>query len=447
VLKPYVSTCLWVTVFLWSTHSYANNPSDCPDLRAQEPSTLAQVINRVLCANTDTRAAWQRVQTQQAQVGVAQSAYYPNVNISAGVARGGEQIGQGDSASQYSISSNWLLWDFGGRRAGLEQAKLTLSALQQSADLRSQERAIAAVQAFFQQLASQDNLTAAKASLQAAEETAKAAQRRFSLGSATKEDVLQAQTASAQALLLVIQRQGELASVQGQLATLTAYPASSSLTLQPYAQEQVQNELPNIDALTQFAINTRPDRLAQQARLAANESELDRLASQSLPSISVNASQGSRLDDFGQRDSGQIALTASMPLFTGFSLTNQRRAVRSQIDEQGIELDRIEQQIQLDVWLAWQQLNTAIARIQATQALLQAATESNRAARARYDAGLGNLLNVLNAQSNLADAMQQQAQSTYDLAAARLQLAQVSGLLVRDEYPLLPSFVIEETPP
>ena len=402
MLKPFVSTCLWVTAFLWSTHSYANNPSDCPDIQAQEQLTLAQVINRVLCANTDTRAAWQRVQTQQAQVGVAQSAYYPNVNVSAGVARTGEQIGQGDNTHQYSISSNWLLWDFGGRRAGLEQAKLTLSALQQSADLRSQERAIAAVQA---------------------------------------------QTASAQALLLVIQRQGELASVQGQLATLTAYPASTSLTLQPYAQEQVQNELPNIEALTQFAINTRPDRLAQQARLAANESELDRLASQSLPSISVNASQGSRLDDFGQRDSGQIALTASMPLFTGFSLTNQRRAVRSQIDEQGIELDRIEQQIQLDVWLAWQRLNTAIARIQATQALLQAATESNRAARARYDAGLGNLLNVLNAQSNLADAMQQQAQSTYDLAAARLQLAQISGLLVRDEYPLLPSFVIEETQP
>jgi len=67
----------------------------------------------------------------------------------------------------------------------------------------------------------------------------------------------------------------------------------------------VQNELPNIDALTQFAINTRPDRLAQQARLAANESELDRLASQSLPSISVNAIQGSRLDDSANATAGK----------------------------------------------------------------------------------------------------------------------------------------------
>ncbi len=129
VLKPFVSTCLWVIAFLWSTHSYANIPSDCPDIQTQEQLTLAQVINRVLCANTDTRAAWQRVQTQQAQVGVAQSAYYPNVNVSAGLALSGEQIGQGDNTRQYSISSNWLLWDFGGRRAGLEQAKLTLSAL------------------------------------------------------------------------------------------------------------------------------------------------------------------------------------------------------------------------------------------------------------------------------------------------------------------------------
>ncbi len=445
--KSFFLTSACVALLTWTSNIHAAAAQSCPDIQAQDNATLAQVIERVLCANTDTRAAWQRVQTQQAQVGVARSDYLPTLSVSAGLARSGEHLGQGDNTRQHSINASWLLWDFGGRRAGLEQARQTLSALQQTADLRSQERAIAAVQAFFQQLASMDNLSAAKASAQAADETAKAAERRFSLGSATKEDVLQAQTAAAQAQLLVIQRAGELASQQGQLATLAAYPASTRLTLQPYVSESVLAALPDIEALTQFAMNTRPDRLAQQARMAATESELDRLASQSLPTLNVSASQGNRVDDFGQRDSGQIALTASMPLFTGFRLSNQRRAVRSQIDEQSIELDRVEQQIQLDVWLAWQRLNTAQARIKATEALLQAASESSRAARARYDAGLGNLLNVLNAQSNLADARQQQAQSTYDLAAARLQLAQASGLLVRDEHPLLPTSVIEEIQP
>ncbi|MEL0028696.1 MAG: TolC family protein, partial [Perlucidibaca sp.] len=126
------------------------------------------------------------------------------------------------------------------------------------------------------------------------------------------------------------------------------------------------------------------------------------------------------------------ALNASLPLFTGFQQRYQKRAASAQVTQQQIELQRVEQQVSLDVWQAWQTLNTALARVGATDSLLASAQESSRAALARYRAGLGSLLNVLNAQSSLADARQQQARARYDWAAARLQLAQASGVLVRN---------------
>ncbi|MBQ0723373.1 MAG: TolC family protein, partial [Paraperlucidibaca sp.] len=77
----------------------------CPDISQDTQLTLARYVERSLCANLDTRAAWQRVQTQRAQVGAANSGYYPSLNISASSSR-----------------------DFGDRVAGTDPDQRTLSA-------------------------------------------------------------------------------------------------------------------------------------------------------------------------------------------------------------------------------------------------------------------------------------------------------------------------------
>jgi len=426
-------------------------PGDsCPDLAGQAGVSLAQLVDRALCANIDTRAAWQRVRTQTAQVGAARASYYPTLNASASQSRDLRDNTPGSDPDQtrLSLSADWLLWDFGGRRASLNQTKATLAALQASYDARSQQVALSAVQAYFQRLATGAALDAATASVSAAEETAKAARQRVIVGAGTREDELQAETALAQARLTQIQRQGELASADGQLAVVAGYPASQPVRLaDKLPAPDASATPPALDALLEQALRLRPDRLAQQRSIAAAESDLDRIAAQALPRISVSASGGESRDSNGRSDSGQVALNATLPLFTGFQQHYQQRAAQSQIEQQKLELQRIEQQVSLDVWQAWQSLGTARARVGATDSLLASAQESSRAALARYRAGLGSLLNVLNAQSSLADARQQQARARYDWAAARLQLAQASGVLVRNPENILVTQPIQEPRP
>lgn len=424
--------------------------SHCTDIASQTGITLAQLVDRALCANIDTRAAWQRTRTQTAQVGIARSAYYPSLNASASQSHGlGDQTpGSDPDQTSIGLSADWLLWDFGGRRANLNQTRETLAALQASYDARSQQVALAAVQAYYQRLATGAALEAAKASVAAAEETAKAARQRVVVGVGTREDELQAATAFAQARLVQIQRQGDLASADGQLAVVASYPANQTIHLgDNLPAPQADSAPPALDSLLEQALRLRPDRLAQQRSIAASESDLDRIAAQALPRLSVSASRGDRRNDDGSSDTGQVALNASVPLFTGFQQRNQKLAAQSQIEQQRLELQRIEQQVSLDVWQAWQALNTAQARVGATDSLLDAAQESNRAALARYRAGLGSLLNVLNAQSSLADARQQQARARYDWAAARLQLAQASGVLVRNPENILVTSSAQEPRP
>ncbi|MEO6697861.1 MAG: TolC family protein [Paraperlucidibaca sp.] len=416
-----------------ATPSAIGEPAaSCLDIRQDPQLSLGRYIERSLCANLDTRAAWQRVQTQREQVGVAKAGYYPSLSASASSSRDfGDRLA-GSDPDQRTLSANasWLLYDFGGREAGVAQAKNTLRSLQASSEASVHSLAAQAVSTWFNRLASDASVASAKASLAAAKETAEAAEKRITVGVGTREDTLQAQTALAQAQLVLIQREGELAASNGQLAVLANYSANTVLMPETTLPDPMQlGTPPALATLMQLADERRPERIAQQQQVAAAESTLDQLAAQRLPRISLNASAGDSRNSLGQREAGQVALTATLPLFTGFQQRYQERTAQGQISQQSLELDRIRQQVGLEVWLAWQQLTTARSRIDASDSLLTSASESSRAALARYRAGLGNVLNVLSAQSTLADARQQQARSRFDWASARVQLARAAGLL------------------
>lgn len=420
----------------------------CVDL-GTEPVTLAALIDRALCANVDTRSAWQRIRGQQAQVGVARAAFLPSLDASASQRRqlGDRAPGSDPDQTGVSLSASWLLWDFGGRRANLAQARQTLAALQAGLDSRSQQIAQAAIAAYFRQLAASAALQAADASVTSAAETVRAASQRLRVGLGTRAELLQAETALAQARLLQIQRAGELAAGAGALAVTAGYEADRAIRLVETLPEPARSPAPPaLATLLAEARQRHPDRLAQLASRDAAESELDRLAAQRLPQLSVSASRSNTRDSDGRIDSGQVALTATVPLFTGGRQTWQEEAARSSIALADIAIRQTEQQISLAVWQAWHGLVTTRARVDASDQLLASASEATRAALARYQAGLGDLLTLLRAQDDLADARQQQARARHDWAAARLELARASGLLIRDPDPLLSRPDQETTP-
>lgn len=407
----------------------------CADLSTTQPVTLAEYIDRSLCANPDTRAAWQRIRTQRAQVGIAEAAWYPTLNVTASQSRSfAPQLpGASPNQTRYGLTSDWLLWDFGGRGATIRQTRLTLEALQATQAATSRATALTAVQAWYARLSAAATLAAADDAVNAAEQTARAARERQQVGSGTRADLLQAETALAQARLNRIQLRGNLASADGQLAVIAGYPADRQFRLATQIPTpQDSPPVPSLDVLLAQARDTRPERQAQLLQVRAASADLDRITAQARPRLSLSTARGELIQGGLDRSAtGQVALNATLPLFTGFQQRNQEAAGASQVSQQEIELARIDRQISLDVWQAWQSLATATASLSATDALLASAQESWQAALARYQAGLGNLLTVLSAQSARADALQQQAGARYNWAAARLALAAASGILVR----------------
>ncbi|NPT62392.1 TolC family protein [Paraburkholderia elongata] len=99
------------------------------------------------------------------------------------------------------------------------------------------------------------------------------------------------------------------------------------------------------------------------------------------------------------------------------------------MEVQQYRLDEARQQVGLDVWKSYQALQTGIENVGNAAALLQIAHRSFDAAKRRYAAGVGNMLELLNAQSSLSDANRQRIQVLTDWRAARLDLAAKMGRL------------------
>jgi len=116
-------------------------------------------------------------------------------------------------------------------------------------------------------------------------------------------------------------------------------------------------------------------------------------------------------------------------LFTGFNRTYQIESAKAQLDVQRANLDQLDQSVSLDVWRAYQLLNTARVSFDSSEELLASAKQSERVAMGRYKAGVGTIIDLLNAQASHANARLQLIQAQYTWLTQKAQLAKALGRL------------------
>ncbi|MBI5891391.1 MAG: TolC family protein [Nitrosomonadales bacterium] len=412
------------------------NASRCDREKIGKPLTLADVVDLSLCNNPQTRSLWASARAQAANVGVGMAAYLPTLSAQAGAARNrsdatGSTINY--TSRSAGLSASYLLFDFGGRSATLENAKQLLVAANATRDATLQANFLTAVQSYYALLSARANADALKVAEASARESLAAAEARYQAGIATPADKLQALTALSQSRLNLITAQGNVNSTQGTLANIMGFDASQAYSLQPLpesAPDPVVEQ--DIGKLIEDARRKRPDLLAAEAQIKAAEAQLAATRAAGLPTLSLGASTGTQhITGSPNTNSSSIGVTLSVPLFTGYRDTYQNRAAELQVEGKVAARDLLANQIALDVWKAYQTLLTNSQSLLAANDLVVSAELSERMTLGRYKAGVANMsiLDVLNAQSALASARQQRVAALYNFQASRLALAQAIGQL------------------
>ncbi len=119
----------------------------------------------------------------------------------------------------------------------------------------------------------------------------------------------------------------------------------------------------------------------------------------------------------------------SIPLFSGFSRQYDVRAARFSAQAAAAQTRSVRQQVIYQVFSAYSALQTASRRVATAEDLLTSATQSGEVAQARYKAGVGTLLDLLAAQTALADARAQRVSARLEWNVSLAQLARDAGVL------------------
>ncbi|MEO8040280.1 MAG: TolC family protein [Betaproteobacteria bacterium] len=409
-----------------------DSPTCARPVTIPDPLTLLDAIELALCNNPRTRESWAAAKGSAAQVGIARGAYLPSINAT-GTLQSTDQrntvlSGRRDQATG-SLALNYLLFDFGGRDAALEQARQSLFAADWTHNATLQAVLQDAATAYFQLSANEDAVIAARTAEQSAQKSLDAARAKQKAGAATRADVLQSQTAFSQAQLTRVQADGNAASARGVLANRIGLSSDRPVHIVPPADLEARRMADaDVTLLVQAATARRPELLSADATVRAAESNIKVQEAAGKPTISAfGTGAGTNNRPGADSRSGTIGVSISIPLFTGFQSTYRIRAARELLEQQQATRDRLLNDITLDVWQAYQQLRTQSQALVTAGDLVASARESYDVALGRYKAGVGTVTDLLTAQTALANAEFQRIQARFNWNVAKITLAKAIG--------------------
>lgn len=402
--------------------------------------SLGQLVDIGLRNNPATRQAWFGARAAAAEVGSKRALYFPFIVVNGSLARQKQAAVGGrftylQTTYGPSVAASWLLFNFGGREADVQEATRSLYAADWTHNAAIQDVVLNVAQAYYQYLNAKAQVAARQASLEEVRKNLEAAQERHRAGVATIADVLQAKTQVSQVELNLQTAEGQVQIIRGALATAVGVPATV-----PVDVGELPEELPldvvkkSVDELIAKARAERPDLAAERFRALAAESHIRAAAIDGLPSLTVDASgnrtfywRSGTADPFSTNWAG--ALTLRIPVFRGFETAYQVQKAKEEAQSAHASAERTEDQVVLDVWSSYYAVQTASQRVLTARDLLASAAQSAEVAQGRYRAGVGSILDLLTAEAALADARSEEAQARSLWFLSVAQLAHATGVL------------------
>lgn len=420
-----------------------------PDLALdQHRWGLPEVVDLALRNNPATRASWAEARAAAARYGSERGAYWPTADLGGNLNRAKSTASPTSPflpvpVTTYgaSLTVEYLLFDFGGRSGAVEAARQALLAADWSHNAVLQDVILQVESAYFRYMAAKALLSAQQASFEDARAQLDAADERHSVGVATIADVLQARTAVSRAQLALDDTRGRIQTARGALAASMGLPANIPYDIGDVPENpELKKVTESVEDLIGKAVAARPDLAAARAEAESAGAHVREVQAKGWPSLTTSGSVArTAYDGYGHRsDSYSAGLFLRIPLFTGFSQTYDVMEAKAQADAAGSRMQSLEQRVIYEVWDSYFSLHTAAQRVRTVGDLLASAEQSHEVALARYKEGLGSILDLLAADSALAEARAQRVSAWLDWYTSLARLARDTGLLgLHGENPLV----------
>jgi outer membrane protein len=394
--------------------------SNAVPINPEKTYDLPELIDVAERSHPETRVAWEQARAEARAVGLSESAYYPYLAALASEDFAHELTALTTVFPANGIEENagvdlsWLLFDFGGRKAAVAEAREKLMAANVNFNATHQQIVFAVTEGFYNYNTSRQQVEAAQSTLEAAKTVDEAAKARYDTGLGTTQDVLQAEQELAQADYDLEAAGGAFNDAQVTLVNSLGVFPTAQIQVAEIPEAAVQDDLEEpLDDLIDRALSQRPDLVAKLSSLKASQAAVRKARAAYYPQISLDASGGWSKLDVNAYSSPYVGnskpvyaagLAIELPIFDGFTRRNNLQIAKSQLKAAESDLTDSRDTAVEEVMTSYIDLKTALRKQDAAEVLLAAAQTAFDASLESYKQGLGTYVDVEVAQRNLASA-------------------------------------------
>jgi outer membrane protein len=320
------------------------------------------------------------------------------------------------------------IWDFGRTRGQVRAASLAEDASTSDLGAARKDVELSVKSAYYAALAAEELVRVAVDAEKQMQDHLALAKASFEVGRRSPFDVARAEVDVAAARIALIQAESGVAQARSALAAAIGEDiGAAALALPP---QRATDDLPPQKA-ADLALAQRPELAAVDLRLGSQRAAVSAASSSWYPVVNAVGQlgwSGTNLTGLSDNRAWQVGVTVTMPLLSGgadLARVRQQQAAFAQLRSQR---ETLALQIRSEAEQAALAVSEARARQSAADVLQKQAQDNLVLAEGRYQAGVGSIIELSDAEASLTASRAQRVRAGYDLATARARLERAVGV-------------------
>ena len=407
--------------------------------------SLQEAVEHARAHHPQLRQAEGDRQEAVAGAEVARAALFPQVTATAAYQRttgnyvikpgtalpaGGAPTPSGESFNFFAagVTASVLVFDFGATYQGAQAAREQAEAQKELALLSREDVTLGAHTAYFTASATKALVAVARETFENQEKHVSQVRGFVKAGSRPAIDLAAVRADKATAEVQLINAENAYAIAKAQLAQAMGESGSARFEVGDDRLPPVKGEDGDEERLVAEAVKSRPAMLALERQLEAQRYLVGAARAAYGPQIGAS----STLTAAGTQPSQltpnwNVLVTLTAPLFQGFATSARVDQLAGALNSLLAKKDALRQQTEVEVETALLRVRAAKASGTAARDALANARERFNLAEGRYQAGVGNVIELGDAQLGLKNAAAQVVQADFGLSTARALLLWALG--------------------
>ena len=406
--------------------------------------TLEQCIQVGLEKSTNMRNARLNLAIQELRVKTARADYFPRI-FSNGVYDFSDRVDFGFEPENYNLglSGQYTIWDNGQREGGFAQAKESLNVTVNRNERIKQSLILQITEAYYDVLQYQALVEVSEQNLARAQENTQRTKDFVEAGSLIPADVATAEVREGNSRFAQLNNQNSLQIAKATLPRLLGLDPGALITVAADASYELYQQRGTIERVEisveeaiQIALDNRPEFKETQSQLNSQEWSLTLAKLQRWPRLNADVDYNVNLDDylrerenFSEFRSWSAGVSLNFTLFDGGVLGNRVRELTMQLEQARENASDLERSVALAVRQSYLNLKRGEAAVDIARTQVTNARLSLEVIQGRFDVDKAILLELLDAQTNYAQALTDEVNTFYDYKITQNRLQDAMGVL------------------